>query len=112
MLNLWKLLTFAVSFCTFWGKGGGGSAAPAPDTKSYSSDLPEYAQPFYEELMKQSAKEVYTTDSAGNVTGGNFALNKVFGPGPATTIRKQFGIDETKDSRSSLYKRIEKFINK
>jgi len=44
-----------------YGKGGG-SPAPAPDTKSYSSDLPEYAQPFYEELMKQSAKEVYTTD--------------------------------------------------
>ena len=51
-----------------YGKGGG-SPAPAPDTKSYSSDLPEYAQPFYEELMKQSAKEVYTTDSEGNVTG-------------------------------------------
>ena len=68
MLNLWKLLTFAVSFCTFWGKGGGGSAPP-PDTKSYSSDLPEYAQPFYEELMKQTGKEVYNTDSSGNVTG-------------------------------------------
>ena len=51
-----------------YGKGGG-SPEQAPDTKSYSSDLPEYAQPFYEELMKQSAKEVYTTDSEGNVTG-------------------------------------------
>ena len=68
MLNLWKLLTFAVSFCTFWGKGGGGGAPP-PDTKSYSSDLPEYAQPFYEELMKQTGKEVYNTDSSGKVIG-------------------------------------------
>ena len=52
-----------------YGKGGGGSSAPPPDTKSYSSDLPEYAQPFYEELMKQTGKEVYNTDSSGKVTG-------------------------------------------
>ena len=69
MLNLWKLLTFAVSFCTFWGKGGGGGSPQPVQNTSTQSDLPEYAQPFYEELMKQSAKEVYTTDAAGNVTG-------------------------------------------
>jgi hypothetical protein len=54
------------------GKGGGGSSAPAPTTQesvSYSSNLPEYAEPYYKEQMKQVAKEVYTTDSAGNVTG-------------------------------------------
>ena len=49
------------------GKGGGGS--PPTETKSYSSDLPEYAQPFYEELMKQSGKEIYDTDASGKVTG-------------------------------------------
>jgi len=52
----------------FKGKGGGGSSAPQ-ESKSYSSDLPEYAQPFYEELMKQSGKEIYNTDSSGKVTG-------------------------------------------
>ena len=52
----------------FKGKGGGGSSAPQ-ESKSYSSDLPEYAQPYYEEVMKQTGKEIYTTDSAGNVTG-------------------------------------------
>ena len=62
--------------------------------------------------LQQILQKVMDHIAAGNVTGGNFALNKVFGPGPATTIRKQFGIDETKDSRSSLYERIEKFINK
>ena len=51
-----------------YGKGGGGAPPPQQNT-STTSDLPEYAQPFYEELMKQSAKEVYTTDSEGNVTG-------------------------------------------
>jgi len=55
----------------FKGKGGGGSA-PAPSVQesvSYSSNLPEYAEPYYKEQMKQVAKEVYTTDSSGNVTG-------------------------------------------
>jgi len=69
MLNFWKLITFAISFCTFWGKGGGGGAPPPTKNTSTSSDLPEYAQPFYEELMKQAGKETYTTDSAGKVTG-------------------------------------------
>jgi len=69
MLNFWKLITFAISFCTFWGKGGGGGAPPPTKNTSTSSDLPEYAQPFYEELMKQSGKEIYTTDSSGKVTG-------------------------------------------
>tara|TARA_R110000803_G_scaffold36876_1_gene79292 strand:+ start:730 stop:2010 length:1281 start_codon:yes stop_codon:yes gene_type:complete len=51
----------------FKGKGGG---SPAPQTStSYSSNLPEYAQPFYEELLKQSGKSVYETDASGNVTG-------------------------------------------
>jgi hypothetical protein len=31
--------------------------------------LPEYAKPFYEELLKQTGKQVYQTDAAGNVTG-------------------------------------------
>ena len=52
----------------FKGKGGGGGDAPQ-ESKSYSSDLPEYAQPYYEEVMKQTGKEIYTTDSSGNVTG-------------------------------------------
>ena len=52
------------------GKGGGGSPAPqVNETTSYSSNLPEYAQPFFEEQMKQGARETYTTDSSGNVTG-------------------------------------------
>ena len=51
----------------FKGKGGGGGA-PQENT-TYTSDLPEYAKPFYEELLKQSGKQTYTTDASGNVTG-------------------------------------------
>ena len=71
-----KLFFFITGYLTslgfiLWGKGGGGgqqSSAPSTST-SYSTNLPEYAKPYYEELMKQSAKNIYTTDSSGNVSG-------------------------------------------
>ena len=31
--------------------------------------MPEYAKPYYEELLKQGGQQVYKTDSSGNVTG-------------------------------------------
>jgi hypothetical protein len=49
-------------------KGGGGGGGNTTQT-SYSTNLPEYAKPYYEELLKQTGKQVYQTDSAGNVTG-------------------------------------------
>lgn len=48
---------------------GGGSGGGSQTSKSTTTNLPEYAQPFYEELMKQTAQQTYTTDAAGNVTG-------------------------------------------
>ena len=57
-------------FFTFYGggKGGGGGGGPQQST-SYSTNLPEYAKPFYEELLKQSGKQIYKTDASGAVTG-------------------------------------------
>jgi hypothetical protein len=52
----------------FKGKGGGGGGG-TQETTSYSTNLPEYAKPFYEELLKQSGKAVYKTDASGTVTG-------------------------------------------
>jgi hypothetical protein len=46
--------------------GGGGSSAPATST---TTNIPTYAQPYYEELMKQAGKQTYTTDADGKVTG-------------------------------------------
>lgn len=51
----------------FKGKGGGGGGSQ--QTTSYSTNLPEYAKPFYEELLKQSGKQIYTTNASGAVTG-------------------------------------------
>jgi hypothetical protein len=49
---------------------GGSSKAPAPvDQKSVTTNIPEYAQPYYEELMKQAGKQTYATDASGRVTG-------------------------------------------
>ena len=50
------------------GGGGGGGNQPQTST-SYSTNLPEYAKPYYEELLKQTGKQVYTTDPSGAVTG-------------------------------------------
>lgn len=61
--NIFKL----VETFTFYGggKGGGGGGT----TQSTTTNLPTYAKPFYQELLKQSGQQVYQTDSEGNVTG-------------------------------------------
>lgn len=68
LFNLFNWVTDLVEAFTFYGggsKGGGGASTQT----SYSTNLPEYAKPYYEELLKQTGKQVYTTDEAGNVTG-------------------------------------------
>lgn len=89
MIWLHKLLSpkFWVEAFTFYGggsSGGGGSST----TKSVTTNLPEYAQPFYEELLKQSGKQVYTTDSQGKVTGVK-PYQKYTGPRVATFSPEQ-----------------------
>ena len=55
------------------GKGGGGGGAQT--STSYSTNLPEYAKPYYQELLKQVGKNVFTTDDKGYVTGVKDATN-------------------------------------
>ncbi len=47
------------------GSGGGGSQT----STSYSTNLPEYAKPYYQELLKQTGKNIFNTDDKGYVTG-------------------------------------------
>ena len=70
MFNLFNWVTDLVESFTFYGggKGGGGSSGTQTST-SYSTNLPEYAQPYYTELMKQAGKQVYSTNATGDVTG-------------------------------------------
>ena len=56
-------------YLTLWGGGDGDGGGGSTTSTSYSTNLPEYAQPYYQELLKQTGKEVFTTDAKGNVTG-------------------------------------------
>ena len=49
--------------------GGGGGGSTTSTGTTYSSNLPEYAKPYYEELLKQTGKQVYETAPDGTVTG-------------------------------------------
>jgi hypothetical protein len=70
LINIFNWVTSLVESFTFYGGGdsGGGGGGNQTST-SYSTNLPEYAKPYYEELLKQTGKAVYTTGPGGNVTG-------------------------------------------
>lgn len=68
MFNIFNWVTTLVESFTFYSGGGGGGPSNSTQT-SYSTNLPEYAKPFYEELLKQTGKQVYKTNASGNVTG-------------------------------------------
>jgi len=70
LFNLFNWVTNLVEAFTFYAGGGSsGGGGGSQTSTSYSTNLPEYAQPYYQELMKQTGKNVYSTDSSGNVTG-------------------------------------------
>jgi hypothetical protein len=56
-------------YLTFWGGGKGGGGGGSQQSTSYSTNLPEYARPYYQELLKQTGKNIFTTDDKGFVTG-------------------------------------------
>jgi hypothetical protein len=67
-----KLYYFIVGHLTnmgfmLWGKGGGGSApAPAPSSStSYSTNVPEYAQPYVENMLNAAQAQIYNNNMQG-----------------------------------------------
>jgi len=72
LFNLFNWVTNLVEAFTFYSGGGSsGGGGGSQTSTSYSTNLPEYAKPYYEELLKQTGKNVYTTDASGTVTGVN-----------------------------------------
>jgi hypothetical protein len=69
LFNLFNWVTSLVELFTFYSGGGGSGGGGNQTSTSYSTNLPEYAKPYYEELLKQGGKQTYTTDSSGAVTG-------------------------------------------
>jgi hypothetical protein len=67
LLNLTNWLHSLVGFFTFQMGGGGGGQTSTGTT--YTSNLPEYAKPFFEQALVSAGKNVFTTDPTGAVTG-------------------------------------------
>jgi len=66
LFNLFTWVQNLVETFTFYSGGGSGGGGNQTST-SYSTNLPEYAKPYYEELLKQTGKQVYTPDAKGAV---------------------------------------------
>ena len=67
-----KLYWFITGFMTksgFMLWGGGSDAPPTQQSTTYTSNIPEYAKPFFEQALVETGKNVFTTDSSGAVTG-------------------------------------------
>ncbi len=69
LLNLFNWVQNLVDFFTL-SLGGGGGGQPSNTTQtSYQTNLPEYAKPYFEELLKQTGTQTFFTDASGKVTG-------------------------------------------
>jgi hypothetical protein len=67
LLDFKWLLPAIGDFFTFNMGGGGGGQTSTGTT--YTSNLPEYAKPFFEQALVSAGKNVFTTDDKGAVTG-------------------------------------------
>jgi hypothetical protein len=71
MFNIFNWVQNLVEAFTFYGGGSGGGGS----TTSYSTNLPAYAKPYYQELLKQTGSQIYETaplvyDKKGKVISG------------------------------------------
>ncbi len=98
LLNLFNWVESLVGFFTLNVGGGGGGGNQPQTSTSYSTNLPEYAKPYYEELLKQTGKQIYNTDDAGKVTGVKsytpYPGERIAGftPGQETIQRETMGL--------------------
>jgi hypothetical protein len=67
LFNIFNWVQNLVESFTFYSGGGGGGQTSTGTT--YTSNLPEYAKPFFEQALVSAGKNVFTTDAEGAVTG-------------------------------------------
>jgi hypothetical protein len=67
-MNILKTLKwwFVDQFMFYGGDGGGGGPQ---NTKTETSNIPEYARPYVENMLASTQKQIYTTDANGQQTG-------------------------------------------
>ena len=62
MFNIFNWVQNLVEAFTFYGGGSGSGGGGGPQTTtSYSTNLPAYARPYYQELLKQTGRQIYDT---------------------------------------------------
>ena len=67
-IKFWKSFLGPISF-SFGGGGSGGGPTQTTST-SQTSNIPEYAQPYVENMLASTQKQIYTTDPVtGEQTG-------------------------------------------
>jgi len=64
--SLYRWLT-GEQFIMHMAMGGGGGGAPT-ETKTYTSNIPEYAQPYVEQMLGSAQKEIFNYNEAGEPT--------------------------------------------
>ena len=91
LLNISNWLHLLVGYFTF-NFGGGGGGGPTTSTQTgttYSTNLPEYAKPFFEQALVSAGKNIYSTDGTGSVNGiktmPTYTGNRVAGFTPEQT---------------------------
>ncbi len=91
LFNLFNWVTNLVEAFTFYtgGGGGGGPQASTQTGTTYTSNLPEYAKPFFEQALVSAGKNIYSTDGTGSVNGiktmPTYTGNRVAGFTPEQT---------------------------
>jgi hypothetical protein len=75
LFNIFNWVTDLVESFTFYGGGKGGGGGGGGKQVSYSTNLPEYAKPYYQELLKQTGQQIYETsplvyNKKGKIIGG------------------------------------------
>ena len=66
LLQFWKYFFMPIRLYT--GGGGGGQSTPTTNT-TQTSNIPDYAAPYVENMLGAASKQMYTTDANGNQTG-------------------------------------------
>ena len=84
LFNIFNWVQNLVESFTFYGGGSGGGGSQT--STSYSTNLPEYAKPYYEELMKQTNKAVYSTVTPAMVGQINPSTGKAYVAGDVGAV--------------------------